>query len=76
MERPSRQDAYEALAEMDVQASKVKALFRKGNKGFNVDFYDECWKKHVLLMVNKFYHAKYWLIGKNYFFLHPVMYLL
>lgn len=59
IEKPTRLQAYQALTEMKVDASKVKGMFHKGNKGFNIEFYEESWKRHVLLMVNKYYHQKY-----------------
>ena len=57
--RPTRDDAYAALLEMRVDASNVKGMYQRGTKGFNIDFHDISWKKHVISAVNKYYSDKY-----------------
>ena len=58
-EKPSRDDAYAALKELKCNPDNVRGMYHRGMKGFNIDFYDISWKKHVISTVNKYYSDQY-----------------
>ena len=59
IERPTRDDVYDALKEMKIDAANVKAMIKRGSKGYTIDFNDTTWKKHIISTVNKYYSDEY-----------------
>ena len=55
IDKPTRDDVYELLRDMECRPSNVKGIVKRGAKGFTIEFYDATWKKHIVSQANRKY---------------------